>query len=295
MYPSEYYSMYPPFPRLDQVFVAMSFSDVFTNRWKNVIEPAVSRISIRDKKLRASRVDMNTISDSILTEILTGVSRSRLVFADITTIGTVSGKAVRNENVLYEIGLAQAVRLPEEVILFRSDNDPISFDVSNIRVNWYDPDQDPEKAKDLVCDAILSSLNEVDLKRHLTVERFSASLDYDSWWTLCLAQQEEGIAPTNSRSISGIVGSFSHSRSILRLLEIGALKTEYKKLSPEAIDKCAEKDDPGLLMRYECTELGVALFNYAMDKLEFFDPEMIKYLEGRRRKEVTGSAMESRK
>lgn len=127
MYPSEYYSLYPPFPRLDQIFVAMSFSGAFKSRWENVIEPAIGRVALSDKKLKTHRVDTKNVSDSILTEILMGIARSRLVIADITTIGMVDERPVRKGNVLYEVGLAQAVRLPEEVLLFRSDNDPPSF------------------------------------------------------------------------------------------------------------------------------------------------------------------------
>ena len=52
-----------------------------------------------------------------------------------------------NANVLYEVGLAHALRAPEQVLLFRSDADPLLFDVSGIRVHTYDPDGDPEGAK----------------------------------------------------------------------------------------------------------------------------------------------------
>ena len=193
MYPSEYYSLYPPFPRQDQIFVAMSFSKTFRYRWDKVINPAVSQVAINDNKLKAHRVDTKKVSDSILTEILTGISRSRLVLADITTIGRIDNRHVRNGNVLYEVGLAQAVRLPEEVLLFRSDDDPLLFDVSNIRVNSYDPDNDPEKAQEIIIDTIKSAFKEIDLKRHLTVQRLAETLDFPSWWTLFIPDNALGI------------------------------------------------------------------------------------------------------
>jgi len=59
-------------------------------------------------------------------------------------------RAFRNENVLYEVGIAHSSRLPEEVIFFRSDNDKLLVDLANIRINSYDPDGDPKKSKELV-------------------------------------------------------------------------------------------------------------------------------------------------
>lgn len=279
MYPAEYYSLYPPFPRQDEIFVAMSFSDTFTTRWKNVIEPAVNRVAINDNRLKAHRVDLRTVSDSILTEILTGISRSRLVIADITTIGSIDDKPVRNGNVLYEVGLAQAVRLPEEVLLFRSDNEPLLFDVSNIRVNKYDPDNDPKRAQEIVVEAITSTLKEIDLKKHLTVQRLAETLDYPTWWALVVAHTQGGLSHPNQKTMGQILGSFAQSRAISRLLEIGALRTQYQKVTPELIEKSGYSESPGLLMRYQCTELGAALFNYALSKLDILQPEMIKYLE----------------
>lgn len=279
MYPSEYYSLYPPFPRQNQVFVAMSFSDSFKSRWNDVIKPAVNRVTINENKLEAHRVDLKTVSDSILTEILTGISRSRLVIADITSIGRIDGKPVRNGNVLYEVGLAQAVRLPEEVLLFRSDDDPLLFDVSNIRVNSYDPDNEPEKAKEIIVKAIISALKEIDLKKHLTVQRLAETLDYPSWWTLVVARAQNGIFHPNQKTMGQVLGSFSQSRAISRLLEIGALNTQFQEVTPEVIEKNGESESPGLFMRYECTELGVAIFNYALNELGILQPEMIKYFE----------------
>ncbi len=279
MYPSEYYSLYPPFPRQDQIFVAMSFSGTFKSRWENVIEPAVGRVAISDKKLNAHRVDTKTVSDSILTEILTGISRSRLVFADITSIGKVDGKPVRNGNVLYEVGLAQAVRLPEEVLLFRSDNDPPLFDVSNIRVNSYDPDNEPEKASELIVETIISAFKEIDLKKHLTVQRLAETLDYPSWWALVIARMQNGISHPIQKTMSQVLGSFSQSRAISRLLEIGALKAQFNKITPAVMEKNGDNDAPEMIMSYQCTELGTEICKYVSIELGILQPGMIQYLE----------------
>lgn len=121
----------------------MSFAEEFTARWENVIVPAVGSIELDGSSLEPHRVDLRKVSDSVLTEILDGIARCRFFVADISTIGRLDNRAVRNANVMYEVGLAHAVRLPEEVILLRSDDDELDFDVRNIRVHRYDPDNSP--------------------------------------------------------------------------------------------------------------------------------------------------------
>ena len=108
MYPGELLNLFPPFPRNNIVFVAMSFDPVFTPRWENVIEPAISSTEYNGKKLTGHRIDLTKQSDSIITAIVLNISQCRLVFADISTIGHLdigSGKkrAIRNGNVLYEL------------------------------------------------------------------------------------------------------------------------------------------------------------------------------------------------
>src|SRR5262249_37328055 len=158
--------LFPPFPREETVFVAMSFHTKFEHRWKNVISPA-----IRDIGLEPSRVDSRKISDSILTDITLSIAHHRLIFGDISVMFVHEDEGrkypVRNSNVMYEIGLAHAVRLPEEVVLFRSDQEDLPFDVMNIRVNGYDPDGSPDEARGKVRDALKEALREVDQSKNL--------------------------------------------------------------------------------------------------------------------------------
>jgi hypothetical protein len=174
MYPLNVFNLFPPFPRNNNVFVAMSFDKKFENRWENVIKPAINEVG-----LKPYRVDQKTISDSIITEIVSGIGNCRLFFADVTTLEHCGDRAFRNENVLYEVGIAHSRRLPEEVILFRSDNDHLMFDLANIRVNPYDPDEKPEEAKNLVSKALESARNEIVLQKHLSVQQTVDSLTYD--------------------------------------------------------------------------------------------------------------------
>ena len=192
MYPAHYYGLFPAFPRQKTVFVAMSFDSKFDRRWAEVLAPAVHAITINDSRLEAVRVDARVVCDSILTEILSGIGTCQVVLADITSVGYLNDRPIRNGNVMYEIGLAHAVRLPEEVLLFRSDRDALLFDTANVRVNEYNPDEQPEEARRQVKDAIAFAVREIDLRRSLAVRAVVDSLDAASSRFYCVARQREG-------------------------------------------------------------------------------------------------------
>lgn len=71
---------------------------------------------------------------------------------------------------MYEIGLAHAIRHPEEVLIIRSDADPLLFDVANIRVHRYDLNKPEEASKQLTrtlqrLAAGITSLKEIILEK----------------------------------------------------------------------------------------------------------------------------------
>src|SRR4051812_45988772 len=122
MYPLDLFNLFPPFPRENTAFVAMSFDPQFDASWQNVLKPAISgtgvtNSGVQTEHLRPVRVDQRKISDSILTEIVAHIARSRFIIADISVIAKHGNLVVRNSNVMYEVGLAHARRLPHEVLL----------------------------------------------------------------------------------------------------------------------------------------------------------------------------------
>ena len=76
--------------------MAMSFDPRFQARWENVISPAITNVARNNVPLAPYRVDARRIGDSILTEILGGISTSLLVLVDVTTLGHVDSKVIRN-------------------------------------------------------------------------------------------------------------------------------------------------------------------------------------------------------
>jgi len=281
LYPATYFGLFPPFPRQDTVFVAISFDDRFNNRWTEVIEKGIKNVQRNGKALEAVRVDTRRISDSILTEILSGIGTSRLVLADVTTIGYLDNKrAVRNANVMYEVGIAHATRLPEEVLLFRSDKDPLLFDLSNVRVNEYAPDEKPEETRALITKSIVDALKELDLRRSLVVKQTAESLDYMSWEVLLAAAGTEPLVHPGMNTMGEALGNAPRMAAIQRLLELGVLQTTYLTLTAEIYSRVKETQHG--LFAYKCTEFGRAVFRVAVERLGLRTPEMRAVLQKER-------------
>ncbi len=276
MYPSAFFGLFPPFPREERAFVAMSFDARFDPRWRDVIAPAVRAVLVNEKPLDPHRVDLRKVGDSILTEILDGIARCRVFLADITTIGEMGGRAVRNANVMYEVGLAHAVRQAEEVLLFRSDDRELLFDITNVRVHRYDPDGSPESARQFVTDTIVESLREVDLKKGLAVRRAAESLDFPSWMALLEARGRPFHHPA-TRTMGQALGGIARAQAIGRLLEARALQAEFVRATPELV-----KDNEGpaeRLVKYRITSFGLAVADYGIKQLGLFSPEIRQLLE----------------
>lgn len=234
----------------------MSFAERFAPRWTNVIAPAVAAVTANGAALEPHRVDTRSVNDSILTEILDGISSDRLVFADLSSMGQLGNYPVRNGNVMYEVGLAHAVRLPEEVLLFRSDGAGLLFDVASIRVTQYDPDGDPAAARELVGNALVNAIKEIDLRRSKTVQAALQSLGFDGW--ILLAEAAESLTQPAARTVGDILSSMGRRNAIPRLLDLGLISSIFPKWTPDAspqlLHSPAEKH-----FQYAITPLGQAV------------------------------------
>lgn len=278
MYPADFFNLFPAFPRTDRTFVAMDFGEEFRPRWEHVLAPAIRSIVVNDIPQEPYRVDAGFIGDNILTEILTVVGSCRLVVADVTVIGDVErqragaaeGVPIRNANVLYEVGIAHTVRLPEEVLLFRSDDRPLMFDVAPIRVNRYDPDGNPAGALLQVKGTIEAALREIDLRRHLSVRRAASQMDQPCWVLLTemilLKADEEarhvavpGLVHPALRTMGNILGNASRVAAIARLLELGAIETRHAFAAPGVLDE--------EVFRYHVTPFGVAIVGFLKNEV----------------------------
>lgn len=176
MHPHTFYStLFSPTKR-NEVFVIMSFAAEFEERWQNVIMPAVED----DLKLTPHRVDYQTSGESIVHDILDGIAHAKLILADISSsvMADRRGKLwpQRNGNVMWELGIAHLMRLPDEVIVIKSDADESIFDLTQFRAFQYDP-SDTVDARLFIKNLATDRLTAVDQTKSDYVNRCVDSLE----------------------------------------------------------------------------------------------------------------------
>lgn len=201
-----------------QIFVAMSFAPEYHVRYEQVIALAISSIRFNETSLIPYRVDISKSGDSILTDIMEGVSHSRMVLADVSSVGKNSktGESYRNGNVMYEVGLALACRHPSDVLLIRDDKDKFLFDVSTVPHMHLDF-TDIEKARAALQTELLARLREQNYLTDARVKLAVASLSNQEIELLSqLAELPEGQA--RGWDAGGTVLSV-YEAAIMRLLD----------------------------------------------------------------------------
>jgi hypothetical protein len=124
----------------------MPFASPTGSYYASIYEPAIKKAG-----LTAVRADTDIFgTGKIIDQIWAGINNARVLVAELTG---------RNPNVLYELGLAHALRKP--VVLVSSNEGDVPFDVRHVRVIYYDV-TDPfwgTKLIDKVAENILSALN----------------------------------------------------------------------------------------------------------------------------------------
>lgn len=143
MYPMIYFQSFRQLGSGNEVFVAMPMSDPdFGPIWTDIYKDSIESVG-----LQPYRVNLPKTGDSILIDILRGLRRARLVLVDISPDNK-SGE-YPNANVMYELGIAHAIRLPETVIVVHRKGARMPFDVTHIRALEYDSN-DQKSAKDSI-------------------------------------------------------------------------------------------------------------------------------------------------
>jgi len=232
VYPQTYLKTFWRLELRSQVFVAMSFAPQYEARFKEIIAPAIQSIVLEGSRLEPYRVDISKSGDSILTDISDGIAHSRLVLADISSIGkdSVTGLPYRNGNVMYEVGVALACRQPSEILLVRDDHDKFLFDVSTIphvTINF----TNKRAAVQTLAEQILSRVNEQQFINDARVQIAVSSLSAEE--IILLKQMREYSANMVwGREVKGLANWYA--LAISRLLDKGVIKLagEFKENKP---------------------------------------------------------------
>ncbi len=221
MYPREFFETYWRTEIIDEVFVAMPFHDEFAPVWEEAIRPAVEDGS--GGKLRARRVDASILSGSIITDILDGIAHSRIVLADISVSRGGKWQGQRNGNVMYEVGLAHAVRTPSEILLIRSDDEQINFDIAQINIHRYQRDDLPS-TKDQISRLVADLLRQIQQEKSLKIQRAIDLLDSDSIYYLETFAVHGMFPGPDPKTMGEELLAISNRAALARLQQMGIIR-----------------------------------------------------------------------
>lgn len=130
----------------DSCFVMQPFAPPHGDYFEKIFKPAIDKTGLKPVRADADIFATGKIID----QIWRGINSAKVLVAELTT---------RNANVLYELGLAHALKKP--VVLVSSNQPDVPFDLKHIRVIYYDV-SDPfwgTKLIEKVAENILSALN----------------------------------------------------------------------------------------------------------------------------------------
>lgn len=221
MYPRDFFDTYWRPELLDEVFVAMPFHDEFTPVWDKAIQPAIDEDVA--EPIRARRVDATILSGSVITDILNGIAHSRLVLADISVTREGKWRDQRNGNVMYEVGLAHAVRQNTEILLIRSDDDPISFDVAHINIHKYDC-ENLDGTRHQIHHLVSDLLKQIEQQKSLKVTRVVDQFDADAMYYLSEFAVKGPFSGPNPKTAGEVLLSISNRLAISRLQRLGVIR-----------------------------------------------------------------------
>ena len=130
----------------ESCFVMQPFALPHGDYFEKIFKPAIDKTGLKPVRADADIFATGKIID----QIWRGINAAKVLVAELTT---------RNANVLYELGLAHALKKP--VVLVSSNQLDVPFDLQHIRVIYYDV-TDPfwgTKLIEKVAENILSALN----------------------------------------------------------------------------------------------------------------------------------------
>ena len=221
MYPREFFDTYWRSEIKDEVFVAMPFHGEFMPIWEMAIRPGIEQGS--GGQLRARSVDVAVLSGSVITDILDGIAHSHLVLADVSVASEGQWRGQRNGNVMYEVGLAHAVRQSSEILLIRSDDEEINFDIAQINVHRYRRD-DLQLTKTQIAQWVADLLRQIRQEKSLKVQKAIELLDSDATKYLSEMAVHGSFTGPSPKTMGEELIAISNRAALSRLQQLGIIR-----------------------------------------------------------------------
>lgn len=187
MHPTDFFQNFWRPDQLNEIFVIMPYAKENDDFWQLVIKPAVELAF--GPELVAIRTDINLFSGSVMMAVFDRIARSKLIVADISATSVEGNQIFRNDNVMYELGLAHSVRHSSETIVVRRDTHALNFDLSNTLVHTIDI-ANLSQAKKQLASILTSAHANTSFEKNLIFQRTIRRLDNHAKYFLSEARND---------------------------------------------------------------------------------------------------------
>jgi hypothetical protein len=174
MHPTDFFQNFWRPDQLNEIFVIMPYAKENDDFWQLVVKPSAELAF--GPELVAKRTDVNLFSGSVMVDVFDRIAKSKLIIADISATSVNGTQVFRNDNVMYELGLAHPVRHSSETIVIRRDTYAINFDLSNTLVHTINI-TNLSQAKKQLASILTNALGNISFEKNLIFQRTLRRLD----------------------------------------------------------------------------------------------------------------------
>ena len=211
MYPKHFFERFWESEQKNQIFVGLPFDGEVNNTF-NTIDKAAKELGFE----KAFRVGLETEANSINDRIFDAIANSKILIFDLSDD---TRTEEINHNVIYELGVANAIREPFDIILVRKKNEnktKLPFDIQGLHINFFEG----EVTKDFIKNIVESAIKNQEWHKSKRVRVAAESLD-ENGLTLInnIAKRPKGYNHFNSSEFD-----YNTKMSVLRLVDLGILK-----------------------------------------------------------------------
>lgn len=208
MYPKHFIERFWEGEQKNQLFVVMPFDDSLDKKFES-INNAAKKIGFE----KAFRAGTETEANSINDWIFDGIANSKMILFDLSDDSRTKGI---NPNVTYELGIANTMREPFDIVLIRKESDKVPklpFDIQGLHINFFETDI----SEDFIQRIVGSTMKNQEWHKSKRVKAAAESIDENGLSLMyTIGRRSKGFNHFHSGGLTA-----EKKMSLLRLIDLG--------------------------------------------------------------------------
>lgn len=211
MYPKHFIERFWESDQKNQIFVAAAFDDSIDKKFQ-IIDSTAKEIGFE----KAFRVGLDTEANSVTDKIFDAIANSKMLLFDLSDDDRT--KSI-NPNVIYEMGIANTIREPSDMVIIRKkteDKIKLPFDIQGMHINFFEE----TITSDFIKNILEGALKNQEWHKSKRVRVAAESLDENG----LMLMNSIGRRPKGFNHFNGKGLDIREKDSLLRLIDLGIIK-----------------------------------------------------------------------